>query len=69
MPIRQAAICDICGKEYIYPPTGTVNWGQLSGVAVESDDGRRVANPVLCPKHLAPFAELLKEVLNRGDVA
>lgn len=69
MPMRQAAICDLCKKSYIYPPTGAPGWGQLLGVAVESDDGRRIANPVMCPECIAPFATLLKEVLNRGVMA
>ena len=51
MPMRRAAICDICGKTFIYPPTGAPGWGQLSGVTVTSDTG---SYPDLMPGESSP---------------
>ncbi len=48
--------CDVCGTEFTEPKDndGFAGWGAIMGIALNG-----VANPNLCPEHLAAVADFV----------
>lgn len=56
--------CAVCGERAEEPGEGFgfPGWGGLHGIEL---DGEK--NPSLCPRHLAPLADLLDAMKREGD--